>query len=77
VNQHALTIGRCAAWSAQTNAIPRPILIQSEVCPQINPSDLIVGGEAVWRAAPEDGPVVHDVRAVRDAQRLPDVVVGD
>src|SRR4029077_1214982 len=66
-----------AARGAKPNAIPLPILIQSEVCPQINPPDLVVGRQAVGGAAPVDAAVVHDVGAVGNPQRLPDVVVRD
>src|SRR3981081_866615 len=61
----------------ERDAIPRPILIQSELRPQINPTNLIIGRQAVGRAVLEDPSVVHDVRAVSYAQRFTDVVVGD
>src|SRR6266540_972049 len=72
-----LGIGAGASYSVRADAIPRPILIQSEVSPQINPTDLIIGRQAVWGPALEDAPRVHDIRPVGDAQRLANVVVGD
>src|SRR5947207_1832381 len=58
-------------------AIPMPILVQSELSPQINPTDVFVAGQAFRRPAAEDHAVVHDVRAVGNAQRFTDVVIGD
>ena len=56
---------------------PRLILVQSELGPQINPADLVVGGQAVGRAALENDAAVHDVGAIGDAERFADVVIGD
>ena len=54
-----------------------PILVQPEIGPEINSPHVVVGRQLVRRAAAEDAAVVHDVRAVGDAQRLAHVVVGD
>src|SRR5215831_2432293 len=53
------------------------ILIQSELSPQINPSDFFVGGQAGGSAALEDDAAVDDVGAVSNAQGFAHVVVGD
>src|ERR1700752_4372903 len=59
------------------NACLPSILVQSEVCAEVNPFDLLVGGQTVGGAALENNTVVDDVRAVGDFQRFPYVVVGD
>src|ERR1700694_5505759 len=69
--------GRPSPTCVSADAIPRPILVQPELGPQINPTDLFVGRQAVRRAALENHSAVDDVRAVGDAQRLAHVVVGD
>ena len=56
---------------------PGLILVQPELLPQINPTDVFVGRQARGRAALENDPAVHDVRAIRDAQRLPHIMIGD
>src|SRR6266480_7561423 len=56
---------------------PRLILVQSELGPQINPADLIVGGQSIGRAAPENYAAVDDVGAIGDPQRFTDIVIGD
>src|SRR4051812_34047611 len=56
--------------------IPRLILIQSELGPQINPPDFFVRGETRGRAALENHPAMHDVGTVGDAQGFADVVVS-
>ena len=53
------------------------ILVQAELCPQINPPDLLIRRKAFGRAALEDAAVVDDVGAVSNAQRFTDVVVSD
>src|SRR6266480_5776032 len=64
-------------------AAPKPmqfpglILVQSELGPQINPADLIVGGKSIGRSAFENYAAVDDVRAIGDAKRFADVVIGD
>jgi len=45
-------------------------LVQFEIGAQVDPLHVLVGRERRGRAAPEDDTVVHDVRAVRDLQRL-------
>src|SRR5687768_3625130 len=59
------------------HAIPTPILVQSELGPQISPADLITGRQALWSAALDDDPAVNNVGAIRDAERFPHVVIGD
>src|SRR3954464_11035589 len=54
-----------------------PILVQSELRAEVNPLHVLVGGEAVRRAASENHAVVHDVRAVGYPQRFSHVVVCD
>ena len=54
-----------------------PILIQSELGPQVNPTDLLIRRQTIGRAALEDHSAVHDVGAVGDPERLADVVVRD
>src|SRR5688500_8866585 len=54
-----------------------PILVQSEVGAEINPLDLLVGGQTIWCAAPENHAVVHNVRAISNPEGFPDIVIGD
>ena len=51
------------------------ILVQSELCTEVNPLHVLVLREAVGGAAPENYTVVDDVGAVGDPQRFPHVVV--
>src|SRR6185436_20392452 len=64
-------------WPCCCMQFPGLILVQSELPPQINPTDVIISRQALWCSALEDHAVVHDVGAVRDPQRLADVVVGN
>src|SRR5947209_20152228 len=66
-----------ASRGASADAIPTPILVQSERRPQIYSANFVVSRQALWRAAPEDRSIVNDVRAVSDAQRFAHVVVGN
>src|SRR5207244_7728435 len=66
-----------AGLPPQLMQVPRLILVQAELGPQINTADLFVGRQAVARAALENHSVVHDVGAVGDPEGRPDVVVGD
>src|SRR6187551_2330472 len=70
---HALSARR----RTSANAIPTPSLVQPELSPQINPPDFLVGRQAVWRAALENHPAMHDIGAIGDAQRLAHIVVRD
>src|SRR5438034_6431791 len=63
--------------SASADAIPTPILVQSELRPQIYSTHVVVARQTRRRAAAEDRAVVNDVRAIGDAQRLADIVIGD
>ena len=56
---------------------PGLILVQSELGPQINPTDLLVRSKAGRGSALEDDAAVHDIRAVGNAQRFTDVVIRD
>src|SRR5216117_1056517 len=56
---------------------PRPILVQSELRPQINPANLVVSGKSIGRPALENYAPVHDVGAIGNAQGFTDVVIGD
>ena len=56
---------------------PGLMLVQSELTPQINPPDLLIGRQEGGSAAPENDPAVHNVGAVGNTQRLPDVMVGN
>src|SRR5438093_13668154 len=56
---------------------PRPILVQSELGPQINPADLVVVGQSIGSAALKDDAAVDDIGAIGDAERLADIVIGD
>src|SRR3954467_8639686 len=53
------------------------ILVQSELCSEVNPLHVLIRGEAVRRAAPKDYTVMDDVGTIRDPQRFPHVMVGD
>src|SRR5205807_1684710 len=53
------------------------MLVQPELCPQINPPYLFVGRQAGGRPALEDHAVMDNIRPVGDAQRLPHVVIRD
>jgi hypothetical protein len=54
-----------------------PILVQSELRAEVNPFDLLVGGEGGRGAAAKNRSVVDDISPVGNAQRFPHVVVGD
>src|SRR4051812_41107183 len=56
--------------------IPRLILVQSELSPEINPTDFFVRSETRRRAALENHAAVDDVGTVGDAQGFADVVVS-
>src|SRR5215212_10756919 len=56
--------------TASADAIPRPILVQSELCPQIYSPDLLVRCKAVGSAALENAAVVHDVGTIGNPQGL-------
>src|SRR5580765_6789858 len=58
-------------------AIPRPMLVQSELSPQIYSPHLLVAGKTRGGPAAKNRAVVNDVGAVGDAERLADVVVRD
>ena len=45
---------------------PRLILVQTELRPQINPADLVVGGQALRSAALENHAAMDDVRPIGD-----------
>src|SRR6266540_326915 len=72
----ALTTSRTRRRTS-ADAIPRPILVQPELSPQINSSDLVVCRQAGRRPALEDDAFVDDVRTVGDSQRLTHVVIRD
>src|SRR5713226_8186026 len=59
------------------DAILRPILVQSELGPQVNPAHLVVGRQRLGRAALEDHAAMDDVRAIGDAEGFAHVVIGD
>ena len=61
----------------QLHANLTPILVQSELGPQVNPANLLVRSQAIGRSAPEDGSAVDDVGAVGNAQRFTHVVIRD
>src|SRR5215203_4111293 len=63
--------------AAQSRTIDTRILVQPEVCPEIDPSHILVRGQGRRCAAAKDGSVVHDVRTIRDAKCFPHIVVGD
>src|SRR6185436_2549173 len=52
-----------------------PILVQSELRAEVNPFDLLVGGEAVGGSTAENHPIMHDIGAIRNPERFPHVVV--
>src|SRR5206468_12937963 len=66
---------RRIAQSNRRYAILTPILVQSEVSPQVNPSDLLVGRQTVRGPAPKNHTPVDDVGPIGDPQRLADVVI--
>src|SRR6185295_1151389 len=57
--------------------IPRLILVQPELGPQINPTNFFIRGQAVGGAALEDHAAVDDIGPIGDAERLANVVIGD
>ena len=75
LNEFGVQLLRDRHWSSRP-FVPS-ILVQSEVSAEVNPLHFFVIRKALRRSAPEDHPVVDDVGAVGDAQRLADVVVGD
>src|ERR1700741_1137640 len=64
-------------WPCRCMQFPGLILVQSELAPQINPTDVVIGRQAIGSSALEDHAVVNDVGPICDAQRFADVVVGD
>src|SRR5215510_9772568 len=64
-------------WAARCMQFLGLILVQSELGPQVNPPNLIIGGQAVRCTALEDHSSMHDVRPIGDAERFAHVVVGD
>ena len=50
------------------------ILVQPEFRPEVNPFDVLVGGQGLRRAAPENRAVMDDIGTVGDLERFPDVV---
>src|SRR5258708_31274709 len=65
------------AAESRIYAMPRPILAQSDLGPQIYSPHLLVAGKTRGRPAAKNRAVVNDVGAVGDAERLADVVVRD
>src|SRR5437868_5120899 len=75
--QQRQSLPRASRAAPQLMQFPGLILVQPELSPQINPTDLFVRRQARGRPAFEDDAVVDDVGAVSNAQRFTDVVIGD
>src|SRR5215831_15260934 len=55
---------------------PGLILVQSELCSQINPTNFFIGGKTGGGAALENHAAMDDVGPISDAQGFSDVVVS-
>src|SRR5262249_10728793 len=64
-------------WAARCMQFLGLMLVQSELSPQVNPTYLIIGRQAVGCTALEDHSPVHDVGPISNAQRFTHIVVGD